>query len=59
MSKLLDFANKDFKQRPDAAKELITIGQTPASADLDTIELAAWTSVSRALLNLSETTTRN
>lgn len=59
MADLLDYANKDFKQHPDAAKKLISIGQTATDPNLDPIELATWTSVSRALLNLSETTTRN
>jgi hypothetical protein len=59
MGELFNYARKDFEQHPDAAKELISIGQTPAGADQDPVELAVWTSISRALLNLSETTTRN
>jgi len=42
----------------EAAKQLIVIGDTPAAADLDAAELAAWTSVARTLLNLHETITR-
>jgi hypothetical protein len=59
MGKLFSYAQKDFKQRPDAAKKLIAIGQTPADAAHDPVLLAAWTTVCRAMLNLSETTTRN
>lgn len=59
MSDLFIYAKTDFKKRPGAAKKLISIGQTAANSKLDTIELAAWTSISRVLLNLSETTTRN
>ena len=56
---LFSYASHDFKQRPDAARELIKVGQTPPGPDRDPIELATWTTVARALLNLSETTTRN
>ena len=59
MQSLLTFAKKDFSQRPDAAKQFIGVGQTTAAANHNPIELASWTSISRALLNLSETTTRN
>lgn len=59
MGELLDFARQDFGKRPDDAKALISIGLAPVSADQDPVELASWTSVCRALLNLSETTTRN
>jgi hypothetical protein len=56
---LFRYASHDFKQHPDDARELITVGQTPPGPDRDPIELATWTTVARALLNLSETTTRN
>lgn len=42
-----------------AATALAQVGQTPAPADLPPVDLAAWTSVSRVLLNLHETITRN
>ncbi len=54
---------KDEKQRfatePEAAKQLLQIGLSTANAELDAVELAAWTSVTRAVLNLHETITRN
>lgn len=59
MGDLFNYANKDFKKHPDAAKKLISIGQTSADPKQDPIELASWTTICRALLNLSETTTRN
>ncbi|MDB4627940.1 hypothetical protein OAE34_03395 [Akkermansiaceae bacterium] len=40
------------------ATAIINIGQTKPE-NLDAIALASWTTVSRAILNLSETTTRN
>ncbi len=41
------------------AAELISTGESPVARDLDVVELAAWTSVARALLNLHETITRS
>ncbi len=49
----------DYKRDPAAAKLLISIGLSPAIKEVHAAELAAWTSVARALLNLSETMTRN
>ena len=45
-----------FQADPTAAKQLLAVGQTPA--DMNAEEWAAWTSVSRILLNLHETITR-
>ncbi len=47
-----------YKGDPNAAKELLATGASPAPTDLNTSELAAWTSLSRALFNLYETTSR-
>jgi hypothetical protein len=41
-----------------AARELTSTGATPVAKDRAVAELAAWTSVSRAILNLHETITR-
>ena len=41
-----------------AARELISTGATPVPNDLPVADVAAWTSVSRAILNLHETITR-
>ena len=49
----------DYQTDPQAALQLLSIGLTPAPAELDPGELAAWTSVVRAVFNLSETITRN
>ena len=48
-----------YQQDPSGAEQLLTVGDRPAAADLDKIELAAWTSMARAILNLNETITRN
>ncbi len=48
-----------YRADPEAAKKLISTGLTPQPAELDPVELAAWTSVVRALFNLHETITRS
>jgi len=48
-----------FRGSPDAARKLIHAGESPVPADLSPVELAAMTTVARAILNLHETITRN
>jgi hypothetical protein len=47
------------KADPEAARKLLSTGQAPVPEDLDAAELAAWTSVARAILNLHETVSRS
>lgn len=47
-----------YRQDPKAAKELLAVGESPVNAALDAAELAAWTAVSSAILNLDETVTK-
>jgi hypothetical protein len=47
-----------FQANAADAEKSLHIGLKPAPADLDKIELAAWTSVCRVILNLQETITR-
>ncbi len=49
----------EYESNAEAARQLIETGLTSAPEDIDPIELASWTAVTRALLNLSETVTRN
>ncbi len=49
----------DYRHDPDAAQELIQIGASEPLDDVDPVELAAWTSVARVILNLHETITRS
>jgi hypothetical protein len=42
-----------------AADSLVHVGERPVPTDLDTAELAAWTSVARVIFNLHEFITRN
>jgi len=56
---LLSESQKQFAAVPDDAKRLLAIGLTPIPKDLEPTELASWTILARAILNLSETLTRN
>lgn len=47
-----------FKSDSAAAEEFLSVGLTPRSDRINAADLAAWTSVARVILNLSETTTR-
>ena len=49
----------EYRQNPAAAKELIAVGESEVSGDIDAVELATWTAVARTILNLHETMTRN
>ncbi len=58
---LLDFLasmRSAYKARPEDAAKLLAIGNTPPPTAPDKVELAAWTSVCRVVLNLHETITR-
>ncbi len=48
-----------FQSEPDAAARLAKSGQFVWPDDVAPVELAAWTGVARAVLNLHETVTRN
>jgi len=48
-----------YREHEAAARELISVGYAPIPSSRDAAELAAWTSVARALLNLNETITRS
>jgi len=56
---LLEKHRGEYSSDSAAAEKLISTGLAPVAKDLDTAELAAWTSVTRAVLNLHETITRN
>ena len=49
---------KEYSEKPDEAKKLLAVGEVKVPADTNPIELAAWTSVCRVVLNLHETITR-
>jgi hypothetical protein len=59
LSELYERHLKQYQADQAAAQGVQTVGDHPAAKDLDAAELAAWTSVTRVLLNLHETMTRN
>ena len=50
---------KEYSDDKSSAQQLIAIGQKPAPMGINPVELAAWSSVARVMLNLHETITRN
>ncbi len=48
-----------FAADPGAADKLLSIGELPPPRGIDRIDLAAWTTAARAVLNMQETYTRN
>ena len=58
LQKLLAKHREEFRANSAAAEQLPRTGLAPLPAMIDKTELAAWTSVARALLNLHETVTR-
>jgi hypothetical protein len=59
---LLAGALADFQERfaaaPDDARKLIEVGEAPVPAELDPVELAAWTMLASSILNLDSVLTR-
>lgn len=49
---------KRYQEHPKEAAQVLAVGLAKTSGDLDPAELAAWTSVTRAIMNLHETITR-
>ncbi len=52
-------ARDEYRADPAAADALLATGLAPLPEGFDRVELAAWTAVTRTLLNLGETMTRN
>lgn len=59
LGNLLAAARQSFTTDGTAAKKLDSVGLSPTDISVDAEELAAWTTVARAVLNLNETNTRN
>ncbi len=58
LQELLDKNRQQFSQDPQSAKQLLAVGLRPVGQAVASDELAAWTQVCRAVLNLAETNTR-
>ncbi len=48
-----------YEQNPEAAKKLVSVGESPVNEELNPPELAAYTMVGSLLLNLDETLNKN
>jgi hypothetical protein len=59
LENLYDKHLADYRKDTNAAAALLRVGDCPAPADIPAAELAAWTSVTRVILNLHETITRS
>ena len=59
LTALLEKHGRKYTEDPESAKKLVSTGAKPVPTDLETPELAAWTSVARVILNLHETITRS
>ncbi|MGB7347389.1 MAG: DUF1553 domain-containing protein [Pirellulaceae bacterium] len=55
---ILDAAKGRFNSDKVAAIELVSLGESKRDTEIGTVELAAWTVVASAILNLDETLTR-
>ncbi|MBM4088815.1 MAG: DUF1553 domain-containing protein, partial [Planctomycetes bacterium] len=56
---LLELHRNAYRADAKAVDDLLKTGFAPVPADVDKVELAAWTHVARVLLNLHETITRS
>jgi len=59
LTALLENQRTRLQSTPEQAGKLAAVGEAPPATDLDSTEVAAWTAVCRAVLNLHETLTRN
>ena len=48
----------EYQNNATEAAEILSVGAKPAPSDLNTADMAAWTSIARVLLNLHEVITR-
>ena len=58
LRKALDGRLIQFKKAPESAVKIISVGQSPSDSNLDPAELAAYTTIARMMLNLSEFITK-
>ncbi len=58
LTKLFQKHRKEYAADATAAQKVLAVGEKPMPKDVDAVELAAWTSVARVILNLYETITR-
>ncbi len=54
----LNARREQYKSAPESAEQLLTVGESEVDSSLPPTELAAWTSVARVMMNLSEFVTK-
>ena len=59
LAKLLAEQREHYRKHPAAAAKLLGVGQAALPENSEAVELAAWTTVTRSLLNLHEFLTRS
>ena len=59
LRRLFERSRKRFVSNPAGARELVASGEAAAASRVDAVQLAALTTVTRAVLNLHELVTRN
>jgi Protein of unknown function (DUF1553)/Protein of unknown function (DUF1549)/Planctomycete cytochrome C len=59
LADLLRRHQRQYRADAPAVKELLAVGARPADAKLEPADLASWTSVTRTILNLHASVTRN
>lgn len=59
MTDLLQNTMAEYEKNPKQAAALLENGIATSPENTDVVELASWTAITRALLNLNETVTRN
>lgn len=58
LTDLLEKHLKKYSADPKSAAEILTVGTEPADKNINPVQIAAWTSVARTIINLHETITR-
>ncbi|MEE2989426.1 MAG: PSD1 and planctomycete cytochrome C domain-containing protein [Planctomycetota bacterium] len=59
MLQFLADCRENYEQNPELAARLLTVGMHPVPVEMDKVELASWSDLCRALLNVNESFTRN
>jgi hypothetical protein len=54
----LETLTANFRDNPEHARQLVATGASPVPAELDSVELAAWTLIASQIFNLDEAVTR-
>jgi hypothetical protein len=59
LSELFEEELQTYKNNPELADELLSVGEYPADSELDSVEVAARTILASAIFNLDETLTKH